>query len=521
MKTNWELPSEPDLPLRRQILTSREMTEADLNQSLEQLPDETLFTNIHLVAERIRTALYRNEPLVIFGHDDPDGITSTYILYRYLESCGYQKHHYFIPNRNLEHHGIQQSFIDFVKNGRYPLVITVDNGISAYSGVETLKEMGCEVIITDHHLVQPDQIPNAYAILNPQLPDDQYPFKMLAGVGVSLMLIRYLSRMLEHPVEPSLYFWTAVGSIADKVPMVGLNRIIIRYVLEHWDEVKDNTVEFLLRNYNRITSDTDKMNFLQYCTRLIANGREKEGQHIAMRFLLQLSDEKVRLFQLLEEEKNSWETALNSVFKLVETLLQDFNGEAFIYYDDEDLIPYSLLGTAATYVVNNLSIPAVFIKKRSSTLVCEGRCSKGFNMVEAFSYCKSSLIQFGGHARAAGFTLDPANYNDFIELFHEYIDKQSENMQQAHNLKIDAVLSCEDVSSHLWQDLETLLPYGQENPEPILLVRQCALNQLTEKLSIDYGNIKIPTEGVWDVIFQLKNSNQIRILDYRSAISDS
>ncbi|MCK7532227.1 MAG: DHH family phosphoesterase [Marinilabiliales bacterium] len=122
---------------------------------------------------------------MIFGHDDPDGITSTYILYRYLTTLGYQKHHYYIPNRIIEHHGIQDTFIHYVKVNKFPLVITVDNGISSNLGVEKLNELGCDVIRTDHHLTQADTIPDAYAIVNPQLLGSEYPYKMLAGGALS------------------------------------------------------------------------------------------------------------------------------------------------------------------------------------------------------------------------------------------------------------------------------------------------------------------------------------------------
>ncbi|MDD3236251.1 MAG: DHH family phosphoesterase, partial [Candidatus Cloacimonetes bacterium] len=128
----------PKPDLLSSLIAARGLTEEVLEATIDDLPDEALFANIDEVAERIRSAMFRNEPMVIFGHDDPDGITSTYILYKFLESCGYQKHNYYIPNRNLEPHGIQAGFIQFVKDGGYKLVITVDNGISAKEGVEKL-----------------------------------------------------------------------------------------------------------------------------------------------------------------------------------------------------------------------------------------------------------------------------------------------------------------------------------------------------------------------------------------------
>lgn len=520
MKFEWIVNTTPETPIIKQVLNNRNLSDRDLLCKLDDLPDESNIANIEKIADRIQKSLFKNEPIIIFGHDDPDGITSTYILYRYLESCGFQRHHYFIPNRNLEHHGIQQSFIDFVKEGNYKLVITVDNGISALRGVEELKRLGCDVIITDHHLIQPEHLPNAYAILNPQLPECHYPFKMLAGVGVVLMLIRYLSKVLEHSVEPALYFWASIGSIADKVPMTGVNRILIRYVFENWDNVKDKTIDFLLRNYNRINSDADRFCFMQYCSRLIANGREHIGQHIAMKFLLQLSDDKAKLFQQLETEKNKWEHTLNSVFQLVDKLLEDFNGSAFIYYDDEDLIPYTLLGTAATYVVNTLNIPALFLKKKSDVIVCEGRCCNSFNMVDAFNYCKNSLLQFGGHAKAAGFTMLPDKYNDFIEFFHVYLKLNSDLLSHEQKLVIDAVVSKSNFRNLIWQELQVLLPYGQENPEPLLLVKNCSISFIKEQFSIDYNNIKTSNDLLYDFVVQLKGVNLVKLIDYRVTVDE-
>jgi single-stranded-DNA-specific exonuclease len=514
MTKQWNITSAPESTPLAQILQTRNIQESELYKTLDDLPDEALLANIETVAERIRDALYKNEPMVIFGHDDPDGITSSYVLYRYLESCGYQKHHYFIPNRNLEHHGIQNSFLEFVKNGKYPLVVTVDNGISAQDGIEMLKQLGCEILITDHHLIQPDQLPDAYAILNPQLPESEYPYRMLAGVGVVLMLIRYLSKLLEHPVEPSLYFWTAVGSIADKVPMTGVNRLIVRHVIDNWDNIHDKTIDFLFRNHNRISNTPDKCSFLQYCCRMIANGREQNGEHIAMKFLLELSDEKARLFQFLEEEKNNWEIALNNVFKLIDTLVEDYDGQAFIYFDDEDLIPYSLLGTAATYVVNNLGIPTILLKNRHNVLVCEGRCNNSFNIMDAFNFCKSSLIQYGGHAKAAGFTMLPEKHDAFLDLFHHYLKLHEDDLKPISILNIDAVVSTKLINSRIWHDLDILMPYGQENPEPVMVVKDSSLEQLAERFSFDSSSVHITYEGKCDIAIQLKGANLIRILDY-------
>ncbi|MCK7532229.1 MAG: hypothetical protein MZV63_14975 [Marinilabiliales bacterium] len=204
----------------------------------------------------------------------------------------------------------------------------------------------------------------------------------------------------------------------------------------------------------------------------------------------------MRLFQLLEEEKNGWEGALNNVFKLVDTLLDEFSGDAFIYFDDEDLIPYTLLGTAATYVVNNLGIPTLFIKKRNEVMVCEGRCTNSFNMVEAFVNSKDCLIQSAAMPKPPALpcnlkTIMLSSSNSMPSCAATRIISPEET-----NLVIDAVIKADALSNRMWNEAEILIPYGQENPEPVVLVKGCTLGQLEERFSIDNRSLSVPTGEV-------------------------
>jgi len=515
MTKEWVIPDQNQSDFASKMLKGRELeTESGYTQ-LSDLPEESLFANIDVVTDRIHQAMYNNEPLVIFGHDDPDGVTSTYILYRFLNSCGYQKHHYYIPNRQIEPHGIQKGFIEHVKQNGYKLVITVDNGISSYEGVEELKAMGCDVIIVDHHLIQLDTLPQAFAILNPQLSTCQYPFKALAGVGVVMMLIRYLGKYLEHPIDPSYYFWTAVGSLADKVPLVGVNRTLLRHAMESLSSFKDNTIDFLMRNHPRINSKMDAFNFISYTAKLIANGREADGQHTAIRFMLQLSDDKVMLFEDLERQKQAWEGDLNRVFRYVDTLTQDFQGTSFIFYDDDDLIPYSLLGTAASYVVNQFCIPAILLKMHNGKIVCEGRCCDGFNIVNAFSACKEFLIQYGGHPKAAGFIMIPENYDAFIECYNDYLSTTWSKDSLHRVIVADLSMNLEDLSYSNWEQYESLLPFGQKNPEPLIHIRKTTHRDIVNHFNLDTSINSLPRDKEIELLIHWKSPNTLKVVDFR------
>ncbi len=511
---SWKLPDDEQAEFIEQLRKSRPQINLDSAAGLDDLPDESLFANIEVLADRIQRAMYTNEPLVIFGHDDPDGVTGTYILHDFFNSVGYQKHEYYIPNRNLWPHGIQDDFVEYVRQNGFTLAIVVDNGISSREGVEQLKSLGCDTLIVDHHLIQPQQLPDAFGIMNPRLPECRYPFKDLAGVGVALMLIRHLGKLLEHEVSGSAYFWTAVGSIADKVPMVGINRIILRYVIENWPLMRDPSIDFLLRNFKRLNDEMDIFDFISNTSRLIANGREAGGQHMAMRFLLQMGDEKAQLFEALEQEKRQWESELNRIFGYLDTILADFEARAFIYFDDEDIIPYNFLGTASTYVVSSLNIPAIMIKYHNDNMVCEGRCPDGFNMVDAFAHCKEHLIQYGGHAKAAGFSMKPEQYDDFLSCYNEYLDLNLKSVEPPPRFEVDAVIRLEDLHFANWQNLLKLLPYGIHNPEPLLLARGVDVNTLMSKMTLEYNNINLPRGKKIDMVFHWRNRQSVRVMDY-------
>lgn len=525
MKLRW-LPPSKKLSLRQMLQQKRDLSFHDpsdlLNNELdspnpEQFPDESLFANIEEIIERITHAMYQNQPLLIFGHDDPDGICSTYILYRFLSTCGYQAHNYYIPNRETERHGIQNSLIEYVHRNGYKLVIVVDNGISSKEGVEKLHALGCEVIIIDHHIIQKDTLPNAFAIMNPQLSNCNYPFKQLAGVGVVLMLIRYLSRVLQHEVDDCYYFWTAVGSYADKVPLIGVNWAIARYAIDRFSVLKDSSIDFLCRNHPRISSVSDIWGFIQSTARLIANGREDGGNHLAMRFLLQMGEEKAAHFEQLEKQKNDWECELNRVFKLMDSLIEDFAGDSYIHFDDNNSLPYPLLGTAASYTVNQLGIPAIFLKRMDGVIVCEGRCSDGFNMTEAFSNCKEHLIQFGGHVKAAGFTMKPESYNDFLTCYKQYVSQNFKPESDLQYIQYDAELLLSDINRESWEIFETFIPFGQDNSDPVFLCSNEISDEVSEKLLTEYIGKSLPKNRKIDFLFNWKAPNIIRVIDWHES----
>ncbi len=517
MKLKW-LYKESKENFIDQILINRNKTRLDYQKKLEDLPDEFLLKDLEIAIERILHALYKNERIVIFGHDDPDGVTSTYLLYDFLESCGYQNHYYYIPNRLVDHHGIQDSFVEYLQIKQANLVITVDNGISSKEKIEDIKALGIDVIVTDHHIFDQENIPLAEAVINPKRKDCSYPYDMIAGVGVSLMLVTGLAKNLGKEIKPSYYFWTTVGSLADRVPMSGVNWIIARYVLDFWDEITGNTIDMLKSICNPILNNFDRMNFLIYSYRMIANGRDTEGKHHGLKFMIANDREKYEEFALIQSEKKANEQNLFGLNIIISEILADYEGNGVVYFDQENRIPSPLLGTCATFLVNTLYEPVIMLKERDDIIICEGRCSDGFSILDAFKYCEEALIQFGGHVRAGGFTMHKENMDKFISLYRAYFQEQKQQIDENKTIEIDAVISINDLDNDAIDQLDFMLPFGQDNPEPMVLVKNYDVNGDHHRLSFDNGvKNKLSDDVIYELVVQITNNGQAKVIDYRES----
>ncbi len=499
------------------LVRKRSLGQDYANSDLSQLPDEALLKDIDIAVKRIFKALRNDEKIVIFGHDDPDGITSTFILYDYLKSLGATELSYFIPNREKEHHGIQKGFIDYVKKGNHKLIITVDNGISSLDGVKKLRDLACDVIITDHHMLKEEGAPHCLAVVNPKQDECRYPFDMIAGVGLSFILTRYIYQYCKEngiiaTVPPLSYvFWAAVGSITDKVPLVNVNRIIVKHAIDRFGEIKDNHIESLRQAFGRVTNIQQTLDFITYTGFLFNNGRDLNGNHVGMDYLLAEDGEIDVVLNELINLKSENDKQVKSVTEYVDMLISGYEGEGFIYFDEDNSIPYPLLGLAASHTCQKLKIPAIFLKRKENDIVCEGRCGPGFSVLEAFSYCSDTLLQFGGHVKAAGFTMAPENLNEFIFQFNGFLEMSKESIDENKVLEVDALVKVSDLNRDFWEKLQQLQPFGMGNSIPVFSVE--ADKEELAKAGFMLSGEKLPC-GKQQIAFQWIKRNTLQIIDF-------
>jgi len=512
----WETGKAPQTSITEQIKINRDISQDFLDPSLAELPEIDLLKDLERSAERILKAVRSKERIMIYGHDDMDGITSTYILFDYLEKIGSQNHYYQIPNRLKDSHGIKQGFIDKIERMGIELLITVDGGISEFDAIEKINKLGCEVIVTDHHIVQ-GKVPDAYTVVNPKQSDCDYPFKMVAGVAISYFLVMKLAEITGINPDRDYLFWVAVGSISDKVPMRGVNRILIKKVLDQWNIFSSEKLLLLDGNFNSARNHSSRMKVIRNIIKLLSSLRDDNGMILSLSVMLNKDRSKLNNRNKLQEEYSVQEQKLNQV---KEWLLSNFSEEfstCFVYYDKDNQIPVEFLGVCATHISKTYLIPAVFLKKKSDIISCEARCTAGFDLIKAFRNCNDTLIQYGGHKQAAGFTMHEENTDQFISCFKNYVKSNQDIIDKNRKLYIDAVIDTDkkdELEQFIFTDYHFLQPYGEENPTPLILLKN--FNSETDKQFLDLIRFqKIPDpDKVYDLVLKI-GSTSAKVHDIR------
>ncbi|MDP8267729.1 MAG: DHH family phosphoesterase [Candidatus Tenebribacter davisii] len=500
-----------------QIRENREINDDFINSSMSDIPHYSLLKDIDTAAKRIIEAVHQKEKIIIFGHDDVDGITATYILYDFLEKLGSQNHFYYIPNRLIDSHGIQKNFINKVKKEKFNLVITVDGGVSCKDAISEIMDFGCDVIVTDHHIVQEDLLPPALAIINPKQKDCKFPFEMIAGVGVAYFLIKRISEITGIDIDRNYLFWVAVGSISDKVPLLGTNRILVKEVLDSWSTFNDSTLYKLSPYLESGINYSQRMNNIRYIIKLLSNGRGKKGNHKSMKLLITHDKEKDVLIAEMQNMQKKYDNKLKNIRRYLRTKIPRNLGDYFIFRDLENQIPFEFLGFASSFITNKHKIPVIFIKSKNGIAVGEARGANGFNLVEAFTYCKDHLIQYGGHAKAAGFTIKSSNIDVFIERFEEYIERNKTIIEENKRIDIDAVINSRELdkfNEYIRMDYNLLQPFGQGNPEPKFLIMDYLPERDNHVMQFKNSESKMEPEVPYNIIFTFKNSS-FKFVDYR------
>jgi len=445
--------------------------------SLDSLYDPFLMDGMQAASNRIIKAITNNQKICVYGDYDVDGTCSASLMYLFLKELGADVQTY-IPNRLSEGYGISIQSIDYLKEQGVNLIISVDCGITAVEEVEYAKSLNIDTIICDHH--QPkDKLPDAFAILDPLKPGDQYPFKHLSGAGVAFKLATAIGYKIGKKDMALKYLdLVALAGAADIVPLIDENRILVKEGLQIINNNPRPGIAALIK-CSRIEPGnlTAGQIVFTIAPRINAVGRLGDANRAVELFTTDDPVKAMELAQILEDENQKRrsidEATFSHAVNLVESSI-DLNNEYGIVLHDNDWHP-GVIGIVASRLVEKFHRPTIMLTTVDGIAKGSARSIPGFNIYEALQSCEDLLLQFGGHEAAAGLAVELDKIEMFRKRFNEILRQCINEEDISPEILIDAKISFSEISPKFIRILDQFAPFGPGNMRPIFLSEKVSL----------------------------------------------
>ena len=446
----------------------------------EPLSDPFLLKDMDKAAARITRAVDNMEKIAVYRDYDADGVTSTAMLYSYLETRGADVI-FYIPQREGEGYGMNIGAVEYLKGQGVSLIVTVDNGISSVQEVARANELGIDVVVTDHHRPQ-EILPDAVAVVDAYRPDDTSPYKHFSGVGIAFKLLMALEDGAGD-VEDLLEAYSdlaAIGTIGDIVPLTGENRTLIRAGLERLSQSDRPGVQALLENAGIAGKALTSTNVaFTLVPRINATGRMGAPER-AVRLLISGYEEEAEV--LSEEICADNEERRRVEAEIAEAAFADIEAKGYmkdrVVVVDGENWHHGVIGIVASRVTERCGKPCMIISRGETEAKGSGRSIEGFSLFEAICACGDLLIKFGGHPMAAGITLKPENIEAFRKRINQYAAEHFPQMP-TQTVTLDCKLNPAALSVSMAQSLTQLEPFGNGNPQPVFGLFNMELSNVT------------------------------------------
>lgn len=542
-------------PLVARLLVNRGVVEPDavrrfMGGTLADIHDPFLLRGMEPAVARLAAAVAGGEPICIYGDYDVDGITAVALLVSFFRTLG-AKVFYHIPLRLEDGYGLSAEGIASVAEQGARVIVSVDCGITAVGEAELCRQLGVDLIITDHH-TPGEVIPQAHAVINPHQPHCSFPFKSLAGVGVAynlLIALRTRLRDTGHFADrpaPNLREYldlVALGTIADIVPLTDENRIFVAYGLRELTTSPRPGIQALKTVAGVDGTVTCGAVGFRLAPRLNAAGRLEDAA-LGVDLLLSGDRQRARVMAESLDASNTERQALEQ--QILRDALAMVKGEPAksgrksIVLASEAWHP-GVIGIVASRLVDMFHRPTILIALQDGNGRGSGRSIPGFHLHDALLACADHLVKFGGHKYAAGLSIDEATLEKFVTGFELVADGLLSVEDLLPELAVDAEVGPDDLTLALAEVLENLAPFGMGNPEPVLLLRGTKVMErriLKERhlkmrlaaggksfdaIGFNMGGRENPDEHL-DIAFTLgvnvwkgKKSIQLRLKDFREA----
>jgi single-stranded-DNA-specific exonuclease len=493
-------------PLLVQLLYNRGMIEPEqmrlfLAGDEGLASDPFLLPSMQLATARIYRALLSAEKIVVYGDFDVDGITGTALMVQGLTGLGGRVDPY-IPHRVSEGHGLRIAAIEELHQQGCNLIVTVDCGITDVEEVKRAKKLGIDVIITDHH-TPPSALPDAFAIVDPKLPDSRYPFTELAGVGVAYKVLQaLLSTLGKEDQLDRVTDLVAIGTIADMVPLAGENRYLVRRGLKQINISARLGIKEIIKRagQNQGNLDTDS---ITWCIApwLNASGRLEHAMASYKLLMTDLPAEAQELALLVGQKNTERQRLTSKVLAEAKQQIAAAGVAPLIVVSSTDY-PLGIAGPVAGRLADEYYRPVIVVKLDDKS--CSGSCRSipEFNIIAALNQCSDLLSRFGGHAQAAGFTILTKNLPLFQECLSQIVAHQLEGVDLHPRIDIDAEVSLGELGGNTFQTIQKLAPFGKGNPVPTFLSRSVEVTDCrTMGSGQEHLKLKLRQGGMrWDSV---------------------
>ena len=448
-----------------------------LQPQIAALEDPSLLPDIEKASIRINEAVRKKEKIVIYGDYDVDGLSATALMYRCLKLVGAQVS-YYIPERLEEGYGLNTDAIKKLKEGGADVILTVDCGINACREADVARIFGIDLIITDHH--QPGQeIPNAFAVVNPKLKTSPCVFKHFSGVGIAFKLAWAIGQHFSPHKKVSAEFkdfllnavgLVALGTIADVVPLLGENRILTKYGLSALQYTEIPGLRALLDIADLSNTNLDAFHVgYRLGPRLNAPGRVGNAGIVVEMLTTTCRERALEIANFLDREnKRRQDIQVDIMASARKKVMNEINLDetTAIVLADQAWHP-GIIGIIASKIVEEFNRPTVMIAIAEDIGHGSARSIPSFHILEALEYCKSKLLSVGGHAQAAGLKIHPDNINEFRLMLNSTTSQRLSKTDLVPILNIDAEVTLSMLSKALVAELARLSPCGEGNPLPL------------------------------------------------------
>ncbi len=495
-RKRWRLPDpvDPGLlskwpefdPVLVQLMANRGLADQDAADEFfnpdygQDCHDPFAFEAMERAVARVIQALQKKEKIVVYGDYDADGVCGAACLWLTLRQLGAEPAIY-IPYRQSEGYGLNVKAIDSIAQSGARLIITNDCGVTNVPEVDHANQLGLDVIICDHHH-EPPVLPQAFAILNPHLESETYPFKDLCGTGVSFKLCQALlkktdyGRLLDKTITVGWEKWLldllAIATVADMVPLLGENRTLVTYGLRVLNKTRRLGLLAMARaaQIDLGRADTETISYM-LAPRLNVAGRL---DHANSAFRLLVTDDQAEAEAIALELQRSNVERQQLTQQIVQEAIKQIgvlDGRMLIVAHQADW-PVGVLGLAAGKLSEKFNRPAIVMGESNGEVSGSGRSIQAFNLIEALEKLSKYFTKYGGHPQACGFTLKQAgDRGAFIQALSALAVQQLADVDLTPGLTIDAVVGLSDVNWELLANVEKMSPYGQMNRRPVFVVQ--------------------------------------------------